>query len=90
MSQIPDSRLLHARGGMNVPGTRQRMERRGSPASFDYPAGEPNQPDLSGHGGPGGRPVCVTFRAIPADDIEVENSPALNYLRLRNGGYSCF
>ncbi len=90
MSQIPDSRLLHARGGMDTTGTRQRMERRGTLASFDYPAGEPNQPDLSGHGGPGARPVSVSFRGIPAADIEAENSPALKYLRLRNGGYSCF
>ena len=90
MSQIPDSRFLHARGGMDITGIRQRMERRGTLASFDYPAEEPNEPDRSGHGGPGGRPVCVTFRAIPADDIEVENSPTLKYLRLRNGGYSCF
>ena len=90
MSQIPDSRFLHARGGMDITGIRQRMERRGTLASSFYPAEEPNEPDLSGHGGPGGRPVSVTFRGIPADDIEVENSPTLKYLRLRNGGYSCF
>ena len=38
------------------------------------------------------RSVTITYtaEAIPADDVLIETSPTLKYLRLRNGDYSCY
>ena len=37
------------------------------------------------------RPTAsFTLEVIPADDIQVEDSESLRYLRLRNGDYQCY
>ena len=88
MSQIPDSRFLHARGGMDITGIRQRMEWGGSLASFDYPAEEPNEPDLSGHGGPRRPPglhnlPCDTRRRHRGGEFSDPQAPTTQERRLQ-------
>ena len=34
--------------------------------------------------------ITYTAEAIPSDDVAIETSHTLKYLRLRNGDYSCY
>ena len=45
---------------------------------------------LRAHGSLGQIQGTAHLTVIPADSVEVEDSPTLKYLRLRTGDYSCY
>ena len=51
---------------------------------------EPHVVNLSMSATAGAPTASFTLEVIPADDVEVEDSQTLKYLRLRSGDYQCY